>query len=317
MKITNKLIKNLIKEAVKEGFRDSPEEKEMMSKMSKKDFSDYVTHDRHVVPDRKGNMGSLDGLEGPFQFKSGAVLYYDPKAGKYYDRGKDMYIDNQELAQIFMENKGEGTPIPPEELHSALSGAIYDLYKYVNGIRPRWMKFSEMSVEELEKMHHDLTAELEQQAKEEEAQKWLSRMEDPNQELEDRYISDHDAYETEKKRMMTPEQGEELPSMQGMGRRPLEGPARDVRRGRKISEQLKEMIREEFRTIYEGNVADYAVDDYDALTDNELIARANEDGMEEILVLDGDGGLANRDEVVQQLEYFAFHDKGMVNEEGR
>ena len=135
--------------------------------------------------------------------------------------------------------------------------------------------------------------------------------------MEDRYISDHDAYEAEKKRMMTPEQGEGLPSMQGMGRRPLEGPARDVRRGRKISEQLKKMIREELRTIYEGNVADYAVYDYNDLTDNELIARANEGGMEEILVLDGDGGLANRGEVIQQLEYFAFHDKGMVNEEGR
>ena len=93
-------------------------------------------------------------------------------------------------------------------------------------------------------------------------------------------------------------------------------------RGRKISEKLKKMIREELRTIYEGNVADYAVHDYNDLTDNELIARANEGGMEEILVLDGDGGLANRDEVIQQLhlageEYLKFHDKGMIAQEGR
>ena len=218
MKITNKLIKSLIKETMEENFRDSPEEKEMMGKMSNKEFSDYVTHDRHTVSDLKGDMGPLSGMEGPYQYKSGAVLYYDPKARKYYDRQKDMYIDNRELAQIFMENKGEGTPIPPEELHGALSGAIYDLYKYVNGIRPRWMKFSEMSIEELEKMHNSLTAELEQQAKEEEAQKWHSRMEDPNQELEDRYISDHDAYEAEAERMMTPEEGEGTPSRMGMER---------------------------------------------------------------------------------------------------
>ena len=111
---------------------------------------------------------------------------------------------------IYEQMEDMGTPIPPEELHGALSGAIYDLYKYVNGVRPRWMNFDEMSVEELEKMHHSLTAELEQQAQEEESQKWLSRLEepDPNQELEDRYISDHDAYEAEKERMMTPEAGE-------------------------------------------------------------------------------------------------------------
>lgn len=33
-----------------------------------------------------------DGLEGPIPTKSGKVLYYDPKAGKYYDPDKDMYI---------------------------------------------------------------------------------------------------------------------------------------------------------------------------------------------------------------------------------
>ena len=77
-----------------EAFRDSPEEKEMMKKMSNKEFYKYVTHDRHTVPNLKGDMGPLPGLEGPFQFQDGQVLYYDPKAGKYYDRGKDMYVEN-------------------------------------------------------------------------------------------------------------------------------------------------------------------------------------------------------------------------------
>ncbi len=55
------------------------------------------------VPNLKGDMGPLDGMEGPFQFRSGAVLYYDTKAGKYYDRGKDMYLDNDEAAALIME----------------------------------------------------------------------------------------------------------------------------------------------------------------------------------------------------------------------
>jgi hypothetical protein len=88
---------------VDEGFRDSDEEKEMTSKMSNKEFSDYHTRDKHLAPDLKGDMGPLDGMEGPFQFRSGAVLYYDNKAGKYYDRGKDMYIDNEEASKLTME----------------------------------------------------------------------------------------------------------------------------------------------------------------------------------------------------------------------
>ena len=76
-----------------------------MKKMSNKEFYKYVTRDRHVVPNLKGDMDEIPGMEGPFQFKSGAVLYYDPKVGKYYDRGKDMYLDNEEAAEVTMEAK--------------------------------------------------------------------------------------------------------------------------------------------------------------------------------------------------------------------
>lgn len=34
------------------------------------------------------------GLEGPFRFKNGQILYYDPKEGKYYDSLTDMYVDD-------------------------------------------------------------------------------------------------------------------------------------------------------------------------------------------------------------------------------
>ena len=39
----------------------------------------------------------VPGLEGPFTFLSGKTLYYDPKEGKYYDRGSDMYVDDNEM----------------------------------------------------------------------------------------------------------------------------------------------------------------------------------------------------------------------------
>lgn len=35
----------------------------------------------------------IRGMEGPFMTRSGKVLYYDPKAGEYYDRDSDLYLD--------------------------------------------------------------------------------------------------------------------------------------------------------------------------------------------------------------------------------
>ena len=55
----------------------------------------------------RGRMPPLDmdeyppirGMEGPFRFQSGRVLYYDPREGAYYDRKTDMYLDrNEKLA---------------------------------------------------------------------------------------------------------------------------------------------------------------------------------------------------------------------------
>ncbi len=40
---------------------------------------------------------SAEGLEGPFVFDTGKILYYDPKEGKYYDRDTDFYISNKEM----------------------------------------------------------------------------------------------------------------------------------------------------------------------------------------------------------------------------
>jgi hypothetical protein len=39
------------------------------------------------------------GLEGPFNF-SGRILYYDPKAGQYYDPTTDFYVDRTEMDMI-------------------------------------------------------------------------------------------------------------------------------------------------------------------------------------------------------------------------
>jgi hypothetical protein len=40
------------------------------------------------------------GLEGPFFYPSGAVLYYDPKAGDYWDPATDFYVPREDVARL-------------------------------------------------------------------------------------------------------------------------------------------------------------------------------------------------------------------------
>ena len=37
------------------------------------------------------------GLEGPFHYANGRVLYYDPKQGQYWDPQTDFYVEAEEL----------------------------------------------------------------------------------------------------------------------------------------------------------------------------------------------------------------------------
>jgi hypothetical protein len=46
------------------------------------------------------NYGPRKGLEGPFQYPNGQVLYYDPKAGQYYDPTTDFYVPDEDVADL-------------------------------------------------------------------------------------------------------------------------------------------------------------------------------------------------------------------------
>ena len=47
----------------------------------------------------RDKYGPRKGLEGPFNF-SGHVLYYDNKAGQYYDPTTDFYVEQAEMDEI-------------------------------------------------------------------------------------------------------------------------------------------------------------------------------------------------------------------------
>jgi hypothetical protein len=55
--------------------------------------------------------------------------------------------------------------------------------------------------------------------------------------------------------------------------------------------------------------------DYDSMSDHALIKAANEAGIEEMVVMDGEGGLANREEVIDHLNEFEHDNHGSFDSE--
>ena len=59
-----------------------------------------------VMPPMDPKYVARKGLEGPFSTLSGKVVYYDPKAGKYYDPDTDMYMSYDEFQNYDKDYSG-------------------------------------------------------------------------------------------------------------------------------------------------------------------------------------------------------------------
>jgi len=59
-----------------------------------------VIADRHQMDEMREKYGPRKGLEGPFLFSNGQVLYYDPKQGQYYDPRSDFYMSNEDMEAV-------------------------------------------------------------------------------------------------------------------------------------------------------------------------------------------------------------------------
>jgi hypothetical protein len=53
-----------------------------------------------TVYERDLKWEARKGLEGPFHYPSGQVLYYDPKEGKYWDPRTDFYIEHDDVPDL-------------------------------------------------------------------------------------------------------------------------------------------------------------------------------------------------------------------------
>jgi hypothetical protein len=49
---------------------------------------------------RDNKYKARKGLEGPYFYPSGAVLYYDPKVGEYYDPTTDFYVPEDIVSML-------------------------------------------------------------------------------------------------------------------------------------------------------------------------------------------------------------------------
>lgn len=54
----------------------------------------------NYVDSMREKYGPRKGLEGPFQYPNGQVLYYDPMEGAYYDPSTDFYVPDQDVAEL-------------------------------------------------------------------------------------------------------------------------------------------------------------------------------------------------------------------------
>jgi hypothetical protein len=54
----------------------------------------------YVVYKHNTKFEARKGLEGPFHYPNGRVLYFDPQAGDYWDPLTDFYVDRDEVALL-------------------------------------------------------------------------------------------------------------------------------------------------------------------------------------------------------------------------
>ena len=74
-----------------------------------KDYLKIKTQQSRLPRLDKSRYQQRRGLEGPFMTKSGQVIYYDKKFGKYYNSDTDMYIDHDDWKKMSEEAPANAT----------------------------------------------------------------------------------------------------------------------------------------------------------------------------------------------------------------
>lgn len=150
---------------------------------------------------------------------------------------KDLII---QLVREAMEDMQppQGQPLEGQELRDALHQDISDMFKDINGIRPRWINFQAMSIEELEQLHDQTSQAHSDWWGEERVQADLDSLydDDRNTEVHGQDDLDMPADDDEY------EQGEEQAKQSGMGRRYSPGKLRETKLRRNTANKLYNLL---------------------------------------------------------------------------
>ena len=112
---------------------------------NRKDVDEEYTVVPSINRDRYTDL-SHEGLEGPFRLKSGKVVYYDPKVGKYYDRDSDMYMSHDDYAAHELDEKSNklGFKLTPTLVNRRQAHAL------TTGFKKSKFNFEEYEAESLD-----------------------------------------------------------------------------------------------------------------------------------------------------------------------
>ncbi len=93
---------------------DMPDDERVakMAKRATKMRTEEFVEDYEVLPKMdRDKYQERDGLEGPIMTRSGKVVYYDNKEGKYYDPDTDMYLSYDDYKML--DKKANEAELPP------------------------------------------------------------------------------------------------------------------------------------------------------------------------------------------------------------
>lgn len=176
----------------KSNYKDcaSDEVEDTARGMKDKDAKDFASTKHKGLPDKKETNEMMNMIKN---------LIREAMSGS-----ENLNAEEPEPGGFF------GQPLEGQELLDALASDISDMYKDINGIRPRWLKFSEMSLKELEQLHDQTSAAHADHWNEDRVQQDLDDLGQENSAMAQQMADEEE--------MLTPEAGEEFPKRAGMRR---------------------------------------------------------------------------------------------------
>ena len=153
--ITHRDIVEYLKAQAREYARDGALTPPGVQELLMDDFMDNIGAYADLSPEYQELIDSLAGMPGASSILEGFAATAEEEALKVNkEAGISLVTD-----QAFWEERGISTG---EELAKSLLSSTYsDYYKDLHGIRPRWMDFSKMSVEEIQAEIEKLDKEAE------------------------------------------------------------------------------------------------------------------------------------------------------------